>query len=40
MKSFIVISLLFLWLAFYGNLRDDNDSYAASLREGKALLFL
>ncbi|ECS5343392.1 pilus assembly protein PilM, partial [Salmonella enterica subsp. enterica serovar Eko] len=21
MKSFIVISLLFLWLAFYGNLR-------------------
>ncbi|EAP4994084.1 pilus assembly protein PilM, partial [Salmonella enterica subsp. enterica] len=22
MKSFIVISLLFLWLAFYGNLRD------------------
>ncbi|ECS9622253.1 pilus assembly protein PilM, partial [Salmonella enterica subsp. enterica serovar Anatum] len=23
MKSFIVISLLFLWLAFYGNLRDD-----------------
>ncbi|EAQ9302362.1 pilus assembly protein PilM, partial [Salmonella enterica subsp. enterica serovar Anatum] len=25
MKSFIVISLLFLWLAFYGNLRDDND---------------
>ncbi|EAP2334854.1 pilus assembly protein PilM, partial [Salmonella enterica] len=28
MKSFIVISLLFLWLAFYGNLRDDNDSYA------------
>ncbi|HAE9013090.1 TPA_asm: pilus assembly protein PilM, partial [Salmonella enterica subsp. enterica serovar Thompson] len=22
MKSFIVISLLFLWLAFYGNLRE------------------
>ncbi|EBZ9516239.1 TPA: type IV pilus biogenesis protein PilM [Salmonella enterica] len=40
MKSFVVISLLFLWLAFYGNLRDDNDNYAASLREGKALLFL
>ncbi|ELN0824797.1 type IV pilus biogenesis protein PilM [Salmonella enterica] len=40
MKSFIVISLFFLWLAFYGNLRADNDSYAVSLREGKALLFL
>ncbi|MEA6759682.1 hypothetical protein ONJ27_23470, partial [Salmonella enterica subsp. enterica serovar Muenster] len=39
MKSFIVISLLFLWLAFYGNLRDDNDSYAASLREGKPSCF-